>query len=218
MEPETRAANDNSVIQMPDGLLGFERVKNYKLLTRPEEAPFMWLQMLDNPKRAFVVVPPQYILSDYNPDLSDLDVEFLELAEPSDAFVLNIVTVRGQGRAGALSLASRSFRSTPPSMPSGIQYPLPKRPLPDTLMLILSRKPGESIVIDGRITIKIMRLDGDVVKIGIAAPINVPVHRQEVYDEIQKNNQEALTNARGKLPRLTPMPDAATLETPAHAH
>ncbi len=99
MEPETRAANDNSVIQMPDGLLGFERVKNYKLLTRPEEAPFMWLQMLDNPKRAFVVVPPQYILSDYNPDLSDLDVEFLELAEPSDAFVLNIVTVRGQGRA-----------------------------------------------------------------------------------------------------------------------
>jgi flagellar assembly factor FliW len=84
---------------MPDGLLGFERVKNYKLLTRPEEAPFMWLQMLDNPKRAFVVVPPQYILSDYNPDLSDLDVEFLELAEPSDAFVLNIVTVRGQGRA-----------------------------------------------------------------------------------------------------------------------
>ena len=103
-------------------------------------------------------------------------------------------------------------------MPSGIQYPLPKRPLPDTLMLILSRKPGESIVIDGRITIKIMRLDGAVVKIGIAAPINVPVHRQEVYDEIQKNNQEALTNARGKLPRLTPMPDAATLETPAHAH
>ena len=56
-------------------------------------------------------------------------------------------------------------------------------------MLILSRKPGESIVIDGRITVKIMRLEGDMVKLGIDAPINVPVHRQEVNDEIQKNNQ-----------------------------
>jgi carbon storage regulator len=70
-------------------------------------------------------------------------------------------------------------------------------------MLILSRKPGESIVIDGRITVKIMRLEGDMVKLGIEAPIHVPVHRQEVYDEIQKNNQEALTHTVAKLPRLT---------------
>jgi len=70
-------------------------------------------------------------------------------------------------------------------------------------MLILSRKPGESIVIDGRITVKIMRLDGDMVKVGINAPSEVPVHRQEVYDEIQRNNHEAVTNARPALPRLT---------------
>jgi carbon storage regulator len=70
-------------------------------------------------------------------------------------------------------------------------------------MLILSRKPGESIVIDGRITVKIMRLEGDMVKLGIEAPIHVPVHRQEVYDEIQKNNQEALNQTVAKLPQLT---------------
>lgn len=70
-------------------------------------------------------------------------------------------------------------------------------------MLILSRKPGESIVIDGRITVKIMRLDGDMVKVGIDAPSEVPVHRQEVYDEIQRNNQEAVTNGRPSLPRLS---------------
>ena len=44
-------------------------------------------------------------------------------------------------------------------------------------MLILSRKSGESIVIDGRIHVKIVRLDGDVVKVGIEAPADVPVHR-----------------------------------------
>jgi carbon storage regulator len=70
-------------------------------------------------------------------------------------------------------------------------------------MLILSRKPGESIIIDGRITVKIMRLEGDVVKVGIEAPIHVPVHRHEVYEEIQKNNQEALTQTAAKLPSLT---------------
>jgi carbon storage regulator len=69
-------------------------------------------------------------------------------------------------------------------------------------MLILSRKPGESIVIDGRIVVKIVRLDGDMVKLGIDAPMDVPVHRQEVYDEIQRSNREALVGAGIKLPRL----------------
>jgi carbon storage regulator len=69
-------------------------------------------------------------------------------------------------------------------------------------MLILSRKPGESIVIDGRITVKIVRLDGDTIKLGISAPLDIPVHRQEVYEEIQRNNVEALTNKESPLPRL----------------
>jgi carbon storage regulator len=69
-------------------------------------------------------------------------------------------------------------------------------------MLILSRKTGESIVIDGRITVKIVRVDGEQVKLGIVAPAEVPVHRQEVYIEIQRSNQEAMTHTRAKLPRL----------------
>ena len=42
-------------------------------------------------------------------------------------------------------------------------------------MLILSRKSGESIVIDGRIHVKVVRVEGDVVKVGIEAPHDVPV-------------------------------------------
>ena len=70
-------------------------------------------------------------------------------------------------------------------------------------MLILSRKLGESIVIDGNIHVKIMRVDGDVVKLGIEAPTSVPVHRQEVYEEIHRSNQQALTNQSAPLPKLT---------------
>ena len=69
-------------------------------------------------------------------------------------------------------------------------------------MLILSRKSSESIVIDGRIRVKIVRVEGDVVKIGIEAPADVPVHREEVYDEIQRNNQQALVRPAAPLPKL----------------
>jgi carbon storage regulator len=69
-------------------------------------------------------------------------------------------------------------------------------------MLILSRKCNESVVIDGRILVKVIRLDGDVVKLGIEAPADVPVHRQEVYDEIQRSNHEALTSGKPIVPRL----------------
>jgi carbon storage regulator len=84
-------------------------------------------------------------------------------------------------------------------------------------MLILSRKPGESIVIDGRIVVKIIRLEGDVVKVGIEAAREVPVHRQEVYDEIQRNNKEALTENRPPLGRFLGRPSFPAPEEPANA-
>jgi len=78
-------------------------------------------------------------------------------------------------------------------------------------MLILSRKTSESIVIDGRIHVKIVRVEGDVVKIGIEAPADVPVHRLEVYEEIQRNNQQAAVRPTSPLPKLvaTKKPAAA---------
>jgi carbon storage regulator len=69
-------------------------------------------------------------------------------------------------------------------------------------MLILSRKTGESLVIDGRIRVKVIRVEGDVVKIGIDAPAEISVHREEVYDEIKRNNKEAITSPKPSLPKL----------------
>ena len=78
-------------------------------------------------------------------------------------------------------------------------------------MLILSRKTGESIVIDGRIHVKVVRVDGETVKVGIEAPSEVPVHRREVYEEIQRSNQQALTRQSAELPKL-PLPASAKPE------
>ena len=69
-------------------------------------------------------------------------------------------------------------------------------------MLVLSRKTNECIVIDGRITISVLRVEGEVVKLGVTAPREIHVLRKEVYDEIQANNMQAVGASRSALERL----------------
>ncbi|MCE3018877.1 MAG: carbon storage regulator CsrA [Pirellula sp.] len=57
-------------------------------------------------------------------------------------------------------------------------------------MLVLSRKKNESIVINNEITIVVVEIRGDKVRLGVEAPREVPVHRREVYDAIQRNNHD----------------------------
>lgn len=53
-------------------------------------------------------------------------------------------------------------------------------------MLVMSRKKGESIIINNDITIVVVEIRGDKVRLGIEAPHEVPVHRREVYDAIRR--------------------------------
>jgi carbon storage regulator len=57
-------------------------------------------------------------------------------------------------------------------------------------MLVLSRKKNESIVINNDITVVVVEIRGDKVRLGVEAPKDVPVHRREVYDAIHRNNAE----------------------------
>jgi carbon storage regulator len=54
-------------------------------------------------------------------------------------------------------------------------------------MLVLSRKKNESIVINNDITIVVVEIRGDKVRLGVEAPKEVPVHRQEVYEAIRRS-------------------------------
>ena len=58
-------------------------------------------------------------------------------------------------------------------------------------MLVLSRKKNESIVINNNITIVVVEIRGDKVRLGVEAPKDVPVHRQEVYEAIKRENEKA---------------------------
>lgn len=69
-------------------------------------------------------------------------------------------------------------------------------------MLVLSRKKNESIVINDDITIVVVEIRGDKVRLGVEAPKEVPVHRREVYEAIKRNEvlrarDEAKNSPRG---------------------
>ncbi len=98
-EFELLPVQPENVIEMPMGLLGFENIKKYVLLSNPDEAPFLWLQVLDDPKLAFLVLPPSELFPTYQPEIGPDDVKVLGLNGPEDALVLNIVTLRPGGRA-----------------------------------------------------------------------------------------------------------------------
>ena len=69
-------------------------------------------------------------------------------------------------------------------------------------MLVLSRKTNESIVIDGNITVSVLRVDNDNVRLGIEAPLEIPVLRKEIYEAIKTNNEMAAGSAKRKVKQV----------------
>jgi carbon storage regulator len=57
-------------------------------------------------------------------------------------------------------------------------------------MLVLSRKKDEKIIIGDNITVMVIEIRGDKVRLGIEAPKDITVHRQEVYDAIKREHEE----------------------------
>ena len=73
-------------------------------------------------------------------------------------------------------------------------------------MLVLSRKKNESIVINNDITIVVVEIRGDKVRLGVEAPKEVPVHRREVYDAIARNQQATAAQQAPAAPQTPTTP------------
>ena len=98
-ETEHLEAPAECLVEMPLGLLGFERFKRFALVSNPADEPFLWLQVLDDPKPAFLVVSPFAVRPDYRADIPQEDARFLGLEDPSEGLLFNIVTVHGPNQA-----------------------------------------------------------------------------------------------------------------------
>ena len=60
-------------------------------------------------------------------------------------------------------------------------------------MLVFTRRRNEAIIVADGIEIRVLRVSKDAVRLGVTAPADVPVHRQEVYDQIREENRRAAT-------------------------
>lgn len=62
-------------------------------------------------------------------------------------------------------------------------------------MLALSRKVGESIIINNNVELTILEVKGDQIKVGITAPKSVPIYRKEIFNQIKAENESAMIDA-----------------------
>jgi carbon storage regulator len=72
-------------------------------------------------------------------------------------------------------------------------------------MLVLTRRAGESVMIGDTVTITVLEARGDVIRLGIQAPRDVQVHREEVYRELQAANREAASPTEDAVQAVTRM-------------
>lgn len=102
----TLEVDDNTLISMPRGLIGFEGCTRFALLEHRAGGNFRWLQSVEEPGLAFVVVDPSKHFSDYEVEVSDCDATNLHLADEKDASVLVILTIRDNGKEVSANLAA----------------------------------------------------------------------------------------------------------------
>ena len=86
-------------LELPQGLIGFANYKRAELLYLPDHLPFLWMK-LQGPTEAehlhFIVIEPGGIVPGYEPEIFDLDAEQLDLRDPAEAMILNIITLKRQ--------------------------------------------------------------------------------------------------------------------------
>jgi len=84
---------EDQVLYFSNGLYGFPHLKRYLLLEDPRESPLLWLQGLDQPEPAFVVLDPEYLVPDYRAKLLPRFLQVVAAASPEELRILVILTI-----------------------------------------------------------------------------------------------------------------------------
>jgi flagellar assembly factor FliW len=83
-----------NIFRFPEGILGFENIKEYIFLMNDKIKPFLFMQALHNSDLSFICVETFLIKPDYNVKIPRETIQFLELEKPEDVLLLSLVTVR----------------------------------------------------------------------------------------------------------------------------
>lgn len=102
----TLEVDEDALISMPGGMLGFEDCTSFLLLHHRPGSNLKWFQSTEEPAVAFVVVDPAMHFSDYEVEIADSDAEKLRLASSEDAAVMVILTITNDGKDISANLAA----------------------------------------------------------------------------------------------------------------
>jgi len=89
----TLEIDEESVVTFPDGLLGISHLRQYAILSDNDKSPFRWLQSLEDPAMAFLLIDPWLFRPDYGPVIDDDDALALEIGPETPRIVYAIVTI-----------------------------------------------------------------------------------------------------------------------------
>jgi flagellar assembly factor FliW len=84
---------DQSIILVQGGIIGFVRYERYMIIEHNSESPFFWLQAVDSPDLAFVIVDPCLFMPDFNLTLSEPILADLKAQESQEVAVHVLVTI-----------------------------------------------------------------------------------------------------------------------------
>ena len=215
--------DEEAVIEFPAGLIGLGGAR-YALISADPEAPVRLAALGRGARRRPARHDPWRYFGDYAVELSDADTARIGASDADDA----AVWVDRSGRFRALGLQLQPPRADrdlerlrpqvineAPDAPSALRCS-PRRcrgahrrsraviPRRKTTVLIITRKPGEKIMLGDDVVIHVMEIVGNSVRVGIQAPRSLPVYREEIWDAVRAENRAAATAMPGALPAVRP--------------
>ncbi len=85
--------DERQIIDFPEGIYGFEDIKQFVILDASEKSPFKWLQAYDEPDLAFVIIRPIDFMVQYELNVMPEDLEDIGAKSPDEVIVFAIVTI-----------------------------------------------------------------------------------------------------------------------------
>ena len=218
-----------AVIEFPNGLIGLGGTQ-WALLARSEDSAFIWLHSIDDPELAIPVTQPVALLRATT--RSSSPTRRPRASGSTDAEQTSVyVTVRA---AEALEDFTANLRAPiliaqrpgpPGHQPGADDYPMRAPALREPrdrgrLMLIITRRPGEKIMLGDDVVVEVIEVSGSNVRIGIAAPKSVPVYREEIWTAVKEENAAAARLLRRRSCRgsARPAPPASSRQPPVVPH
>lgn len=87
------SVNPDLLLTFPEGIPGFQGIKEYALIAPDDDSPFYWLQAFKDPEPAFVVMDPLFFKADYYPDYPEEEIKLLKVRDPKSLITLVLVTI-----------------------------------------------------------------------------------------------------------------------------